>query len=91
MPFQDIRTQHAHWSGIGRHAVMAETSQEETARLNHMMAMYRHLRENVYPGNRLAYETRVEPSFVWRHGRKPKDRHEVAQGGYWFFFGAWKR
>ncbi len=79
MPIQDIRTQHAHWSGIGRHAVMAETNQEETARLNHMMALYRHLRENVYAGNKLAYDKRVEPDFVKRHGRKPKDRHEIRE------------
>ena len=64
-------------SGLGRHAAMAELSHEDTSRLNYSMAFMRHLREQVEPKNKTVFDSRVEPSFVKKNGRKPKDRHEV--------------
>ncbi len=64
-------------SGLGRHAVMAELNHEDTSRLNYSMAFMRHLREQVEPKNKTVFDSRVEPSFEKKNGRKPKDRHEV--------------
>jgi ubiquinone/menaquinone biosynthesis C-methylase UbiE len=77
MASTDIATQYGSIKGLGRHRVMAETNQDETARLNYHMALHKHLREEVQSGNKTVYETRVEPAFVRANGRKPKDRHEV--------------
>ncbi len=77
MASTDIATQYGSIKGLARHRVMAETNQDESARLNYHMALHKHLREEVQSGNKTVYETRVEPAFVKANGRKPKDRHEV--------------
>lgn len=64
-------------SGLGRHAAMPELTAEDTARLNYNMAFSRHMREQVEPKNKTIFDARVEPAFVRKNGRKPKDRHEV--------------
>ena len=62
---------------IGRHALFPQTSHDEVERINFLAQMNRHLAARVVPGVRSAYETRVEPAFEARHGRKIADRHEA--------------
>ncbi len=65
------------FSGFGDHAIRVETSHDEDARSNFMMDLYRHLGQNMAPGRRDIYETKIKKNFVKEHGRAPKDRHEV--------------
>ena len=60
-----------------RHGVYPEMSHDERARLNFLTSAYRVLSQHIAPGNQHSYDQNVEPAFVTKHGRKPKDRHEV--------------
>ena len=62
---------------IGRHGMMADTSHDEAAREDFIATMYYAVQSDIFPGNKLAYESRVLPEFVRQHNRPPKDRHEV--------------
>lgn len=62
---------------IGRHAMMADTSHDEAAREDFIATMYYAVQSDLFPGNKLAYESRVLPEFVRQNDRPPKDRHEI--------------
>ena len=79
----------ATFSGFGAHGMRVATDHDEDARSNFMMDLYRHLGSNVAPGRRDVYDARVLPAFKKKHGRAPKDRHEVrkaVQGDSYFQF-----
>jgi ubiquinone/menaquinone biosynthesis C-methylase UbiE len=65
---------------VGRHAVFAEMSHDETERLNFLAQLNRHLAARVVPGVAAAYERRVRPALRESLGREPRDRHEVRHG-----------
>lgn len=65
------------YSLVGRHGVSPETTHDERARFNFLAQLNTHLATHVLPGNAVAYEKRVKPSFEREHGRAPADRHEV--------------
>lgn len=60
-----------------RHAVYPEMNHDERARLNFVAACNRVIASTLSPGNKLAYETQVLPSFEQSHGRAPENRREV--------------
>ena len=74
-PDQSVPT----WSGFGEHGMRANTNHDESAHINFMMSIYRHLGQHVSPGRRDVYDQRVKPKFVRDHNREPKDRHEVRE------------
>ncbi|MCE2915844.1 MAG: methyltransferase domain-containing protein [Rubrivivax sp.] len=65
------------WRQVGRHAVFPEASHDEIARFDFLTRLNLHLSQNVLPGVKKAWETRVKPAFEAEHGRAPADRHEV--------------
>ena len=59
------------------HAVLVDPTHDEQSRQDYYMDIRRYLAAQVSPGNKVAYQAQVRPSFVKEHGREPKDRHEV--------------
>ena len=62
---------------IGRHGIFPETTHDDVARINFLAQLNRHLAMNVAPSVKTAWERRVKPAFEAKHGRAPRDRHEV--------------
>jgi SAM-dependent methyltransferase len=65
------------YSAVTRHAVFPEPSHDEKARFNFLANFNKYLSGTIGQGNKLAYDTRVLPSFRAEHGRDPKDRFEI--------------
>jgi ubiquinone/menaquinone biosynthesis C-methylase UbiE len=65
------------WTDVGRHGVFPEGRHDEIARFNFLASLNQHIAISVFPGNRLAYETRVKPDFERHHKRPPENRQEV--------------
>ncbi len=55
----------------------ADMTHDETAQMDFIMSLYRHLGRNIAPGHREVYDGRVKPAFERKNGRAPKTRHEV--------------
>lgn len=83
------------WTEVGRHGVFPHGSHDEAARFNFLANLNKHLAGTLGPGNRLAYDRRVEPTFRAEHGRPPADRFEVRRAmnrdPYHRFWSALKR
>ena len=62
---------------VGRHALLPNTTHDQTERYNFLAHLNRHLAAEVLPGVTAAYQNAIEPTFRRRHGRVPEDRHEV--------------
>ena len=62
-----------------KHAILPEPNHDELARQQFVRSFKEHLVTHVHPGNRLAYEQRVKPSFAEQHGRDPGNRFEVRE------------
>ncbi len=79
----------------GPHAMLAETTHDEAARMGFVFCFKEHVTKNVLPGNASVYETRVKPAFTRAHNRPPKDRHEVhkemRRDPYWQMWGSLMR
>ncbi|WP_394730109.1 methyltransferase domain-containing protein [Altererythrobacter sp. GH1-8] len=65
------------YTALTRHPMMPRTSHDEAARFNFLTAFNRYLSGAIGKGNKLAYEKRVLPAFVAKHGREPKHRYEI--------------
>lgn len=65
------------WRQVGKHAVFPEATHDEIARFDFLTRLNVHLSQQVLPGVKRAYDTRVKPSFEAAHGRAPETRHEV--------------
>jgi ubiquinone/menaquinone biosynthesis C-methylase UbiE len=65
------------WTKLQQHAVFPEFSHDERARYNFLSNLNRFVSTVVAPGNKTAYDKRVEPAFVRAHGRTFQNRHEV--------------
>ena len=83
------------WTDVARHAVFPEGKHDEIARFNFLAGFNQHIATNIFPGNRAAYERRVEPEFVRVHNRTPETRQEVrramASDGIYQFWSALRR
>lgn len=65
------------YTAVARHAVFPTPSHDEAARYNFLTAFNKYLSGTIGGGNRIAYDTRVLPSFKAEHGREPQDRFEI--------------
>jgi ubiquinone/menaquinone biosynthesis C-methylase UbiE len=65
------------WTKLQQHAVFPEFSHDERARYNFLANLNRFVSTAVAPGNKIAFDRRVEPSFVAENGRTFENRHEV--------------
>jgi ubiquinone/menaquinone biosynthesis C-methylase UbiE len=83
------------WTDVGRHGMFPEGRHDEIARFNFLASLNQHLATSVFPGNKLAYETRVKPAFVAEKGREPESRQEVrkamSRDGFYRFWSALRR
>jgi SAM-dependent methyltransferase len=79
----------------GQHALSPAMSHDDFARFDFVMTSYFHVAQDIYPGNKRAYETRVAPAFARAHGRTPETRAEVRQAmyadPYWQMWSSLKR
>ena len=60
-----------------QHPMLIKRTHDEEARQNYAMAIRSHLAGKIAPANSAVYSKVVEPAFVKKNGRKPKDRFEV--------------
>lgn len=67
------------WTKLQQHAVFPEFNHDERARYNFLANLNRFVSTVIAPGNKLAYERRVEPNFKKEHGRGFADRFEVGE------------
>ncbi|NQV81538.1 MAG: class I SAM-dependent methyltransferase, partial [Alphaproteobacteria bacterium] len=79
----------------GQHALSPAMSHDDLARFDFVMTSYFHVAQDIYPGAKRAYQTRVEPAFVKQHGHTPATRAEVRKAmyadPYWQMWSALKR
>lgn len=79
----------------GQHALSPAMSHDDLARFDFVMTSYFYVAQDIYPGAKRAYQTRVEPAFVKQHGQKPATRAEVRKAmyadPYWQMWSALKR
>ena len=62
---------------VGKHDMRADVSHDDTARFNFLANLNVHLSQGLFPGNRLAYEKRVQPRFNRDQGRDFANRQEI--------------
>lgn len=62
---------------LQKHEMMPEFDHDERARYNFLTNLNRFISTVIAPGNKIAYDNRVEPNFVQENGRTFQDRHEV--------------
>ena len=67
------------YSALTRHPMLARASHDETARFNFLTHLNRYLSGTLGPGNKLAYEARVLPTFRAEQGRDPQHRYEIRE------------
>lgn len=62
---------------LPRHGVSPQVSHDEAARFNFLTNLNVHLGARIFPGTKLAFETRVKPAFAREQGRPFADQCEV--------------
>jgi SAM-dependent methyltransferase len=79
----------------GQHALSPAMSHDDLARFDFVMTSYFHVAQDIYPGNKRAYQTRAEPAFAKRQGHRPATRAEVRAAmyadPYWQMWSSLKR
>ncbi|MBX9783338.1 MAG: hypothetical protein K2X48_08605 [Chitinophagaceae bacterium] len=65
------------WTKLKQHDVFPDFNHDERARYNFLANLNRFVSTVIAPGNKIAYEQRVEPAFHQEHGRTFNDRFEV--------------
>lgn len=65
------------WREYGKHEMLVDTTHDESARLDFMANLFRHVGNEIWPNHREVYDKKVEPEFKKQHDRSPSDRHEV--------------
>jgi ubiquinone/menaquinone biosynthesis C-methylase UbiE len=66
------------WTKLQQHAAFPALSHDERARYNFLSNLNRFVSTVIAPGNKIAYDKRVEPGFYKENGRTFNNRHEVA-------------
>jgi len=78
-----------------QHPMVPQTNHDEQARQDFVSALRGHLSGRLMPGAYQVYAARVEPAFRSKHGRSPKDEHEVrhamTEDPYYQFWSAMQR
>jgi SAM-dependent methyltransferase len=59
------------------HPMLAHETHDDGARQEFTRSLKLNMFSSLIPGNKRVYEGRVAPAFRNRHGRDPKDRHEI--------------
>jgi ubiquinone/menaquinone biosynthesis C-methylase UbiE len=67
------------WTKLKKHAVFPDFNHDERARYNFLANLNRFVSTVIAPGNKIAYDKRVEPTFKKENGRTFNNRHEVAE------------
>jgi ubiquinone/menaquinone biosynthesis C-methylase UbiE len=67
------------YTNIAKHAVFPNVAHDENARYNFLANLNKHLSTFIAPGNKTAYEKRVEPAFKQENGRDFASRDEVRE------------
>jgi ubiquinone/menaquinone biosynthesis C-methylase UbiE len=67
------------WTKLQKHDVFPDFDHDERARYNFLSSLNRFVSTVIAPGNKIAYDNRVEPTFVAEHGRTFDNRHEVKE------------
>ena len=67
------------WTKLHQHAVFPEFNHDERARYNFLANLNRFVSTVIAPGNKNAYDKRVEPDFKEANGRSFNDRFEVGE------------
>lgn len=67
------------WTRLRKHAVFPEFDHDERARYNFLANLNRFVSTVIAPGNKLAFDGRVQPEFRKEHGRDFSDRHEMQE------------
>ncbi|MBM3512602.1 MAG: class I SAM-dependent methyltransferase [Alphaproteobacteria bacterium] len=62
---------------VGRHGLSPDVTHDETARFNFLTNLNVHIGQKIFPGTKLAFESRVAPAFDKAHGRALRDQCEV--------------
>jgi ubiquinone/menaquinone biosynthesis C-methylase UbiE len=65
------------YNAVAQHEVFPKPGHDDAARFNFLANFNRYMASELGPGNKLAYDTQVLPSFVKEHGREPADRFEI--------------
>ena len=84
------------YTAVGTHGVFPQANQDERARFNFLANLGKHVAGTLGPGNKLAYDHRVEPAFMQvSMADAPADRFEVRRAmntdPYHRFWAALKR
>jgi ubiquinone/menaquinone biosynthesis C-methylase UbiE len=78
-----------------KHAMLPTPTHDEAAYQSFVKSLRGHLASKVMPGTYAVYEKRVAPAFEAKHGRAPKDQHEVRKvmeaDPYYQFWSAMQR
>jgi ubiquinone/menaquinone biosynthesis C-methylase UbiE len=78
-----------------QHSMVPQTTHDEQARQDFVSALRGHLSGRLMPGAYQVYAARVEPEFRSKHGRSPRNEHEVRQAmtqdPYYQFWSAMQR
>lgn len=67
------------WTKLRKHAVFPDFDHDERARYNFLANLNRFVSTVIAPGNKLAFDGRVQPEFRKEHGRDFTDRHEMQE------------
>lgn len=67
------------WTKLQQHAVFPEFNHDERARYNFLANLNRFVSTVIAPGNKTAYDQRVDPAFKKENGRTFNDRFEVGE------------
>lgn len=67
------------YTKLQKHAVFPEFEHDERARYNFLANLNRFVSTVIAPGNKIAFDKRVEPNFSQEHGRSFQNRHEVKE------------
>jgi SAM-dependent methyltransferase len=83
------------WNEVGKHALFPQATHDEVARFNFLANFNKHIAMALGAGNKLAFDTRVEPKLQAELGRAPTHRHEIRKAmnkdPYHRFWSALKR
>lgn len=67
------------YTKLQKHAVFPDFEHDERARYNFLANLNRFVSTVIAPGNKIAFDKRVEPNFSREHGRSFQNRHEVKE------------
>jgi ubiquinone/menaquinone biosynthesis C-methylase UbiE len=67
------------WTKLYQHEMFPDFNHDERARYNFLANLNRFVSTVIAPGNKIAYDKRVEPGFRAANGRTFQNRHEVAE------------